>query len=58
MQEELEEMRKAGKRPVSLTRQLLAFSRKELLQPQVLDLTPLSPHRQNVATFIGEHMNL
>lgn len=37
----LEEIRQAGLQAASLTKQLLAFSRKERLQPQVLDLNPL-----------------
>jgi PAS domain S-box-containing protein len=37
----LREIRKAGDRAASLTRQLLAFSRKQLLQPVVLDLNHL-----------------
>lgn len=35
---EIEEIRKAGERATSLTRQLLAFSRRQMLQPKVLDL--------------------
>jgi nitrogen-specific signal transduction histidine kinase len=36
--EELDEINKAGERAAALTRQLLAFSRRQVLQPQVLDL--------------------
>jgi PAS domain S-box-containing protein len=34
----LEEIHKAGERAAALTQQLLAFSRKQMLQPRVLDL--------------------
>jgi len=34
----IEEIHKAGERAAGLTRQLLAFSRKQMLQPRVLDL--------------------
>lgn len=34
----LQEIKKAGDRAASLTRQLLAFSRKQVLQPKLLDL--------------------
>jgi signal transduction histidine kinase/CheY-like chemotaxis protein len=34
----LEEIRKAGERAAGLTRQLLAFSRRQVLQPRVIDL--------------------
>ncbi len=59
MQEELEEIRKAGERAASLTRQLLAFSRKELLQPQVLDLNALVANIDKMLRrLIGEHIEL
>jgi len=38
---ELDEVRKAGERGGALTRQLLAFSRKQLLQPRVVDLNQI-----------------
>ncbi len=34
----VEEIRKAADRATALTRQLLAFSRKQVLEPKVLDL--------------------
>jgi signal transduction histidine kinase/DNA-binding response OmpR family regulator len=41
LRSEAEEIRKAGKRAATLTRQLLAFSRKQVLQPKVLDLNSI-----------------
>jgi two-component system, cell cycle sensor histidine kinase and response regulator CckA len=38
LRSDVEEIRRAGRRAADLTRQLLAFSRKQVLQPQVLDL--------------------
>jgi two-component system, cell cycle sensor histidine kinase and response regulator CckA len=39
--EKMEEVKKASERAASLTRQLLAFSRKQVLKPEVLDLNLL-----------------
>ena len=59
MQEELEEIKKAGERAAALTRQLLAFSRKELLQPQVLDLNALVANLDKMLRrLIGEDIEL
>ncbi len=38
---DVDEIRRAGERAVEMTRQLLAFSRKQLLQPRVVDLNQL-----------------
>ncbi|MHB8940358.1 MAG: hybrid sensor histidine kinase/response regulator [Desulfobacteria bacterium] len=38
LRRDVEEIRKAGDRAAQLTRQLLAFSRRQVLQPKVLDL--------------------
>lgn len=38
---QLEEIRRAGERAAALTRQLLAFSRKQVIKPTVLDLNAL-----------------
>jgi two-component system cell cycle sensor histidine kinase/response regulator CckA len=36
--EEIKEIKKAGERAVSVTRQLLAFSRKQIIKPEMLDI--------------------
>ncbi len=41
LQEEIKEIKKAGERAAALTRQLLAFSRKQIAQPEVVDLNDL-----------------
>ena len=55
----IEEIKKAGDRAASLTRQLLAFSRKQVLQPQVLDLNSIiSDLEKMLSRLIGEDVNL
>jgi PAS domain S-box-containing protein len=54
-----EEIRKAGERAASLTHQLLAFSRQQVLQPQVLDLNALvSDMGKMLRRLIGMHIEL
>lgn len=54
-----EEIRKAADRAASLTRQLLAFSRKQVLQPRVLDLNDVvADLNKMLPRLIGEHIEL
>ena len=59
MRKNVEEIRKAGERAASLTRQLLTFSRKQVLQPQVIDLNiVVSGMEKLVRRLIGEDIDL
>jgi signal transduction histidine kinase len=55
----LGEIRKAAERATSLTRQLLAFSRKQVLQPKVLDLNAVvADMGKMLQRLIGEDIDL
>lgn len=55
----LEEIKKASDRAASLTRQLLAFSRKQILEPKVLDLNlVVKDMYKMLRRLIGEDINL
>jgi two-component system, cell cycle sensor histidine kinase and response regulator CckA len=55
----LEEIKKAAERAASLTRQLLAFSRKQILEPKILDLNlVVTDMHKMLQRLIGEDIKL
>jgi PAS domain S-box-containing protein len=59
LREAVEDIQKAGERASALTRQLLAFSRRQVLQPQVLDLNAvISEMSKMLRRLIGEDLEL
>jgi PAS domain S-box-containing protein len=55
----LEQILKAANRAADLTRQLLAFSRKQVLQPRPLDLNVIATDAQKMlGRLIGEHISM
>ncbi|MBI4484696.1 MAG: PAS domain S-box protein [Acidobacteria bacterium] len=59
LHEDLREIRQAGERAAALTRQLLAFSRKQILQPQVLNLNTVVAEMESLLRrLIGEDIDL
>ena len=59
MHGDVEEIRKASERAASLTRQLLAYSRRQMLQPEVLDLNVVMAEMDKMLRrLIGEHIDL
>ncbi len=56
---DLREVRRAGDRATGLTRQLLAFGRRQVLAPRVLDLrTVLADSERFLGRLIGEHIRI
>src|SRR5580658_3849426 len=59
MREAVDEIQNAGQRAAALTQQLLAFSRKQVLEPKVLDLNNvLSDVEKLLRRLIGEDVDL
>ena len=55
----VEEIKKAGDRAASLTRQLLAFSRKQVMQPKVIDLNSVVAELERMLVrMIGEDIEM
>ena len=58
-QADIAEIQKAGARAAGLTRQLMAFSRKEIIEPTVLDLNGVvAGMRGMLGRLIGENVNV
>jgi signal transduction histidine kinase len=58
-QRDLDEIRAAARSAANLTRQLLAFSRRQILQPQILDLSAVLQRLQRLlGRVIGEDITL
>jgi len=56
---DVEEIRKASERAASLTRQLLAYSRRQMLQPEILDLNVVVAEMDKLLQrLIGENIAL
>ncbi|MEJ7730089.1 MAG: response regulator [Polyangiaceae bacterium] len=59
MRADLDEIMAAGKRATVLTRQLLAFSRQQVLQPKVVDLAEIVSGMENMMRrLLGEDVEL
>ncbi len=59
LREAIDEIQKAGQRAATLTQQLLAFSRKQVLAPKILDLNSIVEDMQKMLRrLIGEDVEL
>jgi two-component system cell cycle sensor histidine kinase/response regulator CckA len=59
LRDQLEEIYKAGERAAALTGQLLAFSRKQILQPRILDLNGVvEDMRRMLERLMGEDIEV
>jgi len=59
IREDIQEIQRAGARAADLTRQLLAFSRKQVLKPQIVELdAAVAGVEKLLRRLIGEHIEL
>jgi signal transduction histidine kinase/CheY-like chemotaxis protein len=59
LRDDIEQIRAAGRRAADLTAQLLAFSRKQVLQPRVIDLNEIIGGMTSMlGRLLGEHIEL
>ncbi|MBC2696718.1 MAG: response regulator, partial [Desulfobacteraceae bacterium] len=59
LRKQIEEIQKAGNKAASLTRQLLAFSRKQIVQPKILDINELlTDIEKMLGRLIGENIEM
>ena len=59
MREAVDEIEKAGQRAAALTQQLLAFSRKQVLEPKILNLNSIvADVEKMLRRLIGEDVDL
>ncbi|MGH7230366.1 MAG: ATP-binding protein [Nitrospiraceae bacterium] len=59
LRQEIEMIKEAGDRAAALTNQLLAFSRKQVLQPKVLNMNAIVENMEKMLRpLIGEHIHL
>jgi two-component system cell cycle sensor histidine kinase/response regulator CckA len=57
--EDARQIARAAERSAALTRQLLAFARRELIQPQLLDINTVVRHaRPMLSSILGENVEL
>ncbi len=58
LRKRIEEIKKAGEKAASLTRQLLAFSRKQIVQPKLLDINEVINEMEKMLKhMIGENID-
>jgi len=59
LRKEIEDIKKAGNKAAALTRQLLAFSRKQIVRPEILDINELlTDIEKMLGRLIGEDIEL